>query len=85
MSAACSVCVYVCKQALVPYTLFLSVSHAITGGLTYHMFPYLIQSSEYNGSSSSNFVTDYNTVVTHVSLYTIILIPVILCYKFDYR
>ena len=49
------------------------------------MFPYLIHSSEYNGSSCSNFLTDYNTVVTHVPLYRILLMPVLFCMKFDYR
>jgi len=31
------------------------------------------------------FPTDYNTAAIHVALYTIILIPVMLCMKFDYR
>jgi len=35
-------CVNVCKQALVPCILYLSVSHAITVTSIYHMFPHPI-------------------------------------------
>jgi len=82
----CLQCLRVCVQLISCSIHSISFCEScITGFLTYHMFPYLIHSSEYNGSSRPNFFTEYNTVVTHVPLYTIILIPVILCMNVDYR
>ena len=78
------VCVYVYKQSLVPYNLFLSVRHALTSITIGHMFSCPLHSSKYNGSSRPNFFTDYNTDFTLLSVCNS-TDTCISCMNFDYR